>query len=158
MNRTLLGCAFVVGLGFAAGVGAQVPPAQEPPRPKPATGTPASQDQARTVTVEGCLMREADVAGIKDDDPDDFVLTSTKMVKGAAPATRAARAKPGDTPTGTSGAAAPMYEVEDIDDETLKKHVGQRVQIDGTFDDLDDDVADIHGSTIRQVPGDCAAK
>jgi hypothetical protein len=108
------------------------------------------------VTVEGCLMRESDVPSIKDDDPDDFVLTRTKMIKGSTPTMRTGRS--GDTPTGTSGAAAPMYEVEDIDDETLKKHVGQRVQIDGTFDDLEDDVADIRGTMIRQVAGECSPK
>ena len=63
-----------------------------------------------------------------------------------------------------------MYEVEGIDDERLKQHVGKRVQIDGTFENVDraratperatpaDDLVEIRGTTIRQVPGECPVK
>ena len=71
---------------------------------------------------------------------------------------QSARSRAGNKPAGTSGADSSMYEVEGIDDATLEKHVGRRVQIDGTFNDLDDEVADIRGTMIRQVPGECPAK
>ena len=135
------------------------------------------RDVARAVTVEGCLVREADepgrepnVAERADNTDDDYTLTSTKMVEGSAPVPGAAGATPGDSPTGTSGAQGAMYEVEGIDDEELKQHVGHRVQIEGTFEDVDrarpaterqrpaDDLVEIHGTTVRQVAGDCPAK
>ena len=63
-----------------------------------------------------------------------------------------------------------MYEVEGIDDDRLKQHVGHRVQIDGTFENVDratatpesrtpaDDLVEIRGTVIRQVAGQCPAK
>jgi hypothetical protein len=60
-----------------------------------------------------------------------------------------------------------MFEIEGIDDTELKKHVGKRVQIDGSFENTDrakaapesgtpaDDLAEIRGTAIRQVSGDC---
>lgn len=130
------------------------------------------------VTVEGCLMREADVPGRQPNMAEragvteDYILTNTKMIKGSAPASGAAQAEPGDTPTGTSGSATAMYEVEGIDDDMLKTHVGHRVQIDGMFEEVDqeeanpqqeqetsdDDLVEIRATAIRQVPGSCPAK
>ena len=87
--------------------------------------------------------------------------------QGAAPAP--AQARPGETPTGTSGLAA-TYEIKGIDDEKLKQHVGRRVQIEGTFEDVDpnwptpdkatsaDDLVELAGTSIRQVAGECLAK
>jgi hypothetical protein len=144
-----------IGLVLAAPVAAQTPPQQN----RPTTRTP-TQDPAHLVTVEGCVMREADFPAQRfdDDDLDDLVLTDTKIIKGAAPAVDSARSRPGNTPAGTSGAAGPTYEIEGIAGATLKLHVGRRVQIDGTFEDLDDDVVDIRGSVIRQVAGECRAQ
>jgi hypothetical protein len=60
-----------------------------------------------------------------------------------------------------------MYHVKGIDDERLKALVGKRVQIDGTVADLDEpakpapgaeDLADLQGSSVRQVSGECPAK
>jgi hypothetical protein len=124
------------------------------------------------VTVEGCVRREADVPGRAPNVAEqagvaeDFILTSTKMIKGAAPAN--ARARTGDAPVGTSG-SSPMFEISGIDEDELKRHVGKRVQIQGTFDNLDrapasaearsnDDLVEIEGTTIKAVPGDCPAK
>ena len=95
---------------------------------------------------------------------EDYILTSTKMIKGAAPAP-AAEARPADMPTGTSG-TGPMYEIKGIDDEQLKQHVGHRVQIEGTFENIEraqtsspgEHLAEIRGTSIRQVAGDCHAK
>ena len=156
MNRKISVCAFAAALALAtAAVGAQNPPQQN----RPAAQTPAT-GQARMVTVEGCVRRETDLPGYKFDDADldDFVLTDTRMIKGTAPARTTAQTRPGGRPTGTSGAATSMFEIEGISDATLASHAGHRVQIDGVFDDLNDDVVDIRGSAIRQVPGECPAK
>ena len=169
MSRFLVGCAGALML--SATLAAQDPP----PRQDPATRPPAAQqDTAKAVTVEGCLVREADVPGRQPNVAEragvaeDYILTSTKMIKGSAPA-GAGSARPSETPTGTSGAAGAMYEVEGIDDEKLKQHVGQRVQIEGTFENVDraqapkegqtpaDDLVEIRGTVIRKVAGNCPA-
>ena len=148
-------------MALAISAAAQAP--ATPQNPKPAT--PAASQAASTagVTIEGCLVREADVPGRKPNIAErqgvmeDYILMSTKVVKGA------------DQPTGTAGTAGPsrMYQVKGIDDEKLKPLVGKRVQIEGTLKDLDEpatpkpgaeDLADIHGASIRQVSGDCPAK
>lgn len=178
MRRYLLGCGLAGTLALTATVAAQNSQTQPPTPPRtPTTQDPARpQDQARMVTVEGCLLREADVPGRKPNVAErvgigeDYILTSTKMVKGTAPAGTTAQARPGDTPTGTTRTQAAMYEVEGIDDERLKQHVGRRVQIDGTFENVDraratpergtpaDDLVEIRGTTIRQVAGECPTK
>jgi len=175
MSRNLLGCVFAGGLALAVTVGAQNPPPQTPPQqPAPAPRTPATQDQAKMVTVEGCLVREADVPGRKPNVAEragiaeDYILTGIKMVKGSAPAAVTAQAKPSDAPTGTAGTRAGiMYEVEGIEEDQLKQNVGRRVQIDGTFENVDRapapttptaDLVEIRGTVIRQVAGDCPAK
>jgi hypothetical protein len=127
------------------------------------------------VTVEGCLMREADVPGrtpptadverVKRDD--DYVLTQTTMIKGSAPAPAPAAAA-AETPVGTSGAATSlMFKVEKLGGTDLNEHRGKRVQIDGTFRNADradntvspaTDLVKLDGTAIRPVAGDCPAK
>lgn len=177
MSRYFLGCTVAGVLALTVTVGAQTPPTQTPPtQTPPATQAPMPQDLAKAVTVEGCLVREAEVPGAKPNIAEragiaeDYILTSTKIVKGSAPATGAAQAKPGDTPTGTSGMRALMYKVKGIDDEKLKQHAGHRVQIDGTFENVDrarptpegqkpaDDLVQIRGTVLRHVAAECAAK
>jgi hypothetical protein len=177
MRRHVIGYTLAGAVALSATVAAQNPPAQQPTPRTPTTQDPARpQDQARTVTVEGCLMREADVPGRKPNVAEqagvaeDYILTSTKVVKGSAPGGTIAQTRPGDTPTGTAGTQGAMYEVEGIDDERLKQHIGRRVQIDGMFENVDratatpergtpaDDLVEIRGTTIRQVAGECPAK
>lgn len=174
MRRHVFAGALAAGITLTAAVAAQEPPTQPAtPRTPPAQDQPRMQ-QARAVTVEGCVMREADVPGRRPNVAEragvaeDYILTSTKLIKGSAPGTMA-QARPGETPTGTSGQAA-MYEIEGIDDEDLKQHAGQRVQIDGTFENVDratatpergtpaDDLVELRGTTIRKVAGECPAK
>ena len=159
-------------LALSATVVAQAPP---PPKSQSPAKAPAAAPAARAqggVTVEGCLVREADVPGRKPNVAEragiaeDYILTSTKMVKGSAPAATPAA----DKSAGKAGSRAGMYEVEGLDDERLKPHVGHRVQIDGTFENVDraratpergtpaDDLVEIHASAIRQVAGNCPAK
>lgn len=114
-------------LGLACACSGAAFTAQEPPQ------------AAEVVTIEGCLMREADVPGrrpIEGDRErvtrdDDYILTGSKVVKGAAPA--AADERAGDPqPTGTSGTAR-MYKVEKLSVEQLHANRNQRVRLDGTF-------------------------
>jgi hypothetical protein len=160
MGRYLFGCAAAGVMAVAASAAAQ--------NPLPA---PPAQPPAPTATVEGCLMNEAEVPGRKPNVAEraglaeDYILTHIKSVKGTLPA-GAAEAKPG-APGYTR---ATMLEVTGIDDEQLKKLVGRRAQIEGTFQNVDrlkappeaktptDDLAEIRGTKIRQVAGECPPK
>ena len=169
MGRHLFGYAAASLLAVAVSAAAQTP--QTPP----ATKTPTTQPPGQTVTLEGCLMREADVPGRKPNVAEragvaeDYILAHIKAIKGSLPA-GAQEAKPG-TAVGTSGyTRTTMFEVTGIDDEQLKKHIGRRVQIEGTFANVDrlqarpekqtptDDLAEIRGTVIRQVSGECPPK
>jgi len=149
--------ALVVGMcAWGSFVSAQLPP-QPPQSPRP---TPAERPTARgsegIVTLEGCLVREADVQGRWPKTPakagvtGDYVLTRAKAIKGSPPSSL----------TG-------MYDVDDIDPGLLESFAGQRVQIDGWFDELDraanpagrdradHDLVEIRGSAIRAIAKDC---
>jgi hypothetical protein len=160
MNRKLL------AIGFACACSGTVVLNAHPQDTQPAT--PLS---GAAVTVEGCLMREADVPGrtpvpadqerVKRDD--DYILTQTAMVKGTAP-TPSSGSPAADKPTGTSGAAPLMFKVEKISTEQLASYRGQRVQIDGTFRYPEratnvvspaTDLVKLDGTSIRSVRGDC---
>jgi hypothetical protein len=181
MSLKIVGSTALASLALAISVAAQAPgaPQTQPqtPQTQPPTQTqaPARTPQASgaAVTIEGCLVREADVPGRKPNIVErqgvmeDYILTSTKVVKGSATSTSAST-RP-DQPTGTAGAAAGsrMYQVKGLDDERLKTLIGKRVQVEGTLADLDEprtpspgaeDLADIQGSSIRQVSGECPSK
>jgi hypothetical protein len=170
MSRYLFGCAAASVFALSVSVAAQNPPPQTPP-----TQPPATQATAPMATLEGCLVKEADVPGRKPNVAEragiaeDYILTQIKLIKGNLPP-GAMETKPG-TPVGTAGyTRATMFEVTGINDEELKKHVGHRVRIEGTFQNVDrlrakpetqtptDDLAEIRGTVIRQVSGECPAK
>ena len=171
MSLRIIGSTAIASLALAIGVAAQAPASTQPPATQPQTQTAAKPPQAASaaaVTIEGCLVREQDVPGRKPNIVErqgvmeDYILTSTKIVKGSAP-TASTR---GDQPTGTAGTAAGsrMYQVKGIDDAKLQALVGKRVQVEGTLADLDEpatpsagaeDLADIDSSSIRQVSGEC---
>ena len=152
LNAWILAGALAVATVSAA----QNPPSQPPQSPRPTpTDRPTAKGSEGLVTLEGCLVREADVPGRIPKVPEgagvtgDYVLMRAKVIKGTAPATL----------TG-------MYDVDDIDAGQLASHVGQRVQIDGWFDDLDraknpagrgggDDLVEIRGGAIRSIAKDC---
>ena len=154
LNGVILAGAFAV----AAAAAAQSPP-QPPQSPRPtSTPRPLVRGSEGLVTLEGCLVHEAEVqgriskiaesAGVNG----DFVLTKAKVIKGTPPSTL----------TG-------MYDVDDIDKGLLESYVNQRVQIDGWFDQLDrvtspadkagasDNLVEIRGSAIRAIAKDCGA-
>jgi hypothetical protein len=153
-------CAAAFALTVSVAAQTTAPAGQSQP------ASPAATSQAGAVTLEGCLAREDAVPGREPNIVErrgimeDYILTSTKVVKGSAPASSSAQT---DRPTGTSGATA-MYHVKGLNDDRLKTMVGKRVQVEGTLSDLDKptpgstDLPDINATTIRQVTGDCAAK
>jgi hypothetical protein len=137
-------------------VAAQQPP-QPPQSPRPTSSPrPTARGSEGVVTLEGCLAREADIEGRLPKIPEsngvtgDFVLTRAKVIKGTAPVS-------------LTGA----YDVDDIDAGLLESFVGQRVQIDGWFDELDraanptgrgrahDDLVEIRGNAVRAIAKDC---
>jgi hypothetical protein len=134
--------------------------ASTPPRPS----SNVSDDRLATlapparVAVEGCIEREitgkpTDI-GERTGLNNHFVLTSSRVLKGKAPA--AAR----------TAAGAATYRIDGLSDEQLTVHVGRRVRVDGTFGSIDraaapDDakhgeLLELTATTIRQVPGDCS--
>lgn len=168
MRRHLFGCAAATVVILTTSVAAQNRPPQTPSPTQPRAD---QQMRSPTATVEGCLMNESDVPGRKPNIAEragvleDYILTNAKVVKGKEPMSAA-------PPSADRPAATPdrkkMFKVTGIDDDELKKHVGRRVQIEGTFANLDqtrdtperstpaDDLAEIRGTTIRQVGGACS--
>jgi hypothetical protein len=175
MNTKLLGCGFACAVALAASAGAQTPP-QTPPAQPPAGE--ARMATTGTVTVEGCLFKEVDAPGRtppegmrqKAETDNDYVLAPTKMIKGDAPAAKGSpAASPGTSPTGTSGVTTSglMYEVQGLDKGKLAPHAGHRVQIDGTFENIErvgapisyaNDLVDLRATAIRMIAADCAGK
>jgi hypothetical protein len=170
MSHNAIGSSLIIAGFLAATLGAQEAPPQQQKPADPSMAAPAA-----IVTIEGCLQREEDVPGRtvtpveKAGLAEDFIITQVKFVKGSAPAT-AAPAPPPDQPVGTSG-SQPMYEVRGIESETLKKHAGQRVQIDGSIGPKEpienqrteaqagarskDDLPEIKATAIRVIAGPC---
>jgi hypothetical protein len=173
MNRRSIGCAIAAMLALAASISAQNPPPN--PQSQPQTPASAAPSEGAVVTVEGCLVREQDVPGRRPNIVErqgvmqDYILTSTKIVKGSAAASGTAEARPGQ-PAGVAGAvgtagSSAMYHVKGISNEKLTELVGRRVQVDGKLQDLDraaprtsEDLPDIQATAIRQVTGECPAK
>lgn len=132
--RTLL-IGLVTASCAAVTVAAQNPPPMPPQEPttqtQPRTGAD-QRDTGRPVTVQGCLMREADVPGLKPNIAEragvteDFVITSAKVVKGSAPA--------GDS----RSTASTMFGVEGLSKDQIQSNLNRRVEIDGTIEGKDD--------------------
>jgi hypothetical protein len=155
--RTLFTAFVIAGtLAFGTIVSAQLPPSP-PQSPRPTSAErPLARGSEGLVTLEGCLVREADIESRWPKKPEsagltgDYVLTRAKLIKGTAPASLTS-----------------MYDVDDIDPGLLESYAGQRVQIDGWFDELDraanpagrgsahDDLVEIRGSAVRAIAKDC---
>jgi hypothetical protein len=172
MSRSLFGCALAGVFALSTVIAAQdKPTTQYPTNPPSSSQRAPAADQAGTVTVEGCLVREQDVPGRKPNVAEragvmeDYILTNAKVIKGSAPKSAAGKPKTGE-PTGTSGSTSNMFDVKGIADERLKEFAGKRVQIDGKFDDLGrsataatgEDLVNIQGTVIRAATGECPAK
>jgi hypothetical protein len=157
MRIHLTGYSIAGALAIATMAAAQNTPSQPAQSPRP---TQAERPRARgsegLVTLEGCLVRESEIEGRIPKIPEgagvtgDYVLARAKVIKGTPPASI----------TG-------MYDVDDIDPSLLASYVGQRVQIDGWFDELTratnpsgrgrahDDLVEIRGSAVRPIAKDC---
>jgi hypothetical protein len=167
MSSTLFGL-MLAGVLATATVAAQDPPPQPQPVPRSTPiERPTPADRPVTygvpVTVEGCLVREDQVPGgklnmvEKAGITEDYFLSNTKMVTGAAPA-----------PSGGATTRTVLYEVEGIAEGQLKSLLNQRVQIDGVFNSPDragappekrtpnDDLVELRGNSIRKAAGECA--
>lgn len=160
MSTHINGWVLAGALVMATVAAAQSPPAQPPqppqsPRPT-STARPLVRGSEGLVTLEGCLVHEADIEGRIPKTAEgagvtgDYVLTRAKVIKGRAPATLTS-----------------MYDVDNLEAGRLESYVGQRVQIDGWFDELDrvtspagrggshKDLVEIRGSGIRPIAKDC---
>ena len=109
-------------------VNAQTPqtPPSNPQTQRPTAGDTTQRTGAtagdQVVTVTGCLREEKDVPGRSPNAAEragmgeDYVLTNVKMSQSSS----------------TSGIGlATMYEVEGINDDELKKHIGHQVEVTG---------------------------
>ena len=144
------------------------------------TAQPPAVTVTPSMTLAGCLYREAQVPGrtpnvaeragiLEDYILGDAVIPATAAAAGANPA-----------PVGTSGAALTtgnMYKVEGIADERLKALVGKKVELTGKVDpeggpatisgggaqrdnSLSPDTINLpefEATSIREVPGTCPA-
>jgi hypothetical protein len=165
MSR-LFGCVFGSAVALTVSLAAQDPaPAKPPTGSAPDRRAATAPMPEGMVTIEGCVMKEVDVPGRQPPEAmrqraeadNDFVLTRTKVIKGTAPKSTGA---PAATP-------AAMYEIQGLEKGVLTKHAGQRVQIDGAFENTDrisnpvsfaTDLVDLRGTAIRPVGGECGAK
>ena len=117
------------------------------------------------VAVDGCVAAEAEIPGRTPNVAEraglgeDYVLTRAVVVKGKPPVEL-----PDNTGGAVSNALRPMYELGGLTDDELRPHVGQRVRIEGTFTNinrdpqagpLNDDLVELTGMSIEQVPGTC---
>jgi hypothetical protein len=161
MKRRLFELSIAGTIAFTAALTVGVAAQSQSPN---SAGTPSSSGPssaaAGTVAVEGCLLKEVDVPGRRP--PEDliqqaerdnnFVLTTTSVTQGAAPA---------DAP------GALMYKIQGLKKGELKNLAGKRVTIEGRFDKLGraknqvsfaTDLVELKGTSIREAGGDCAPK
>ena len=135
----------------------------------PPVDPPAASQHVGAVTLEGCLLREADVAGRtgvaeRRAPGEDYVLTKVRLIEGTVP-------EPALTATTTDGVRGlPMFRVAGLSQAELQSHVGQRVEIDGAFHRDGrlgvsaerrlpaDELQEIHATALRQLARDCIDK
>lgn len=131
----------------------------------PVASSQRADDEKAIVTATGCLKQEKDVPGGKPNIAEraglgeDFILTSAKLTKGRA--------------TGSTVKGA-MYKIEGLDDEKLRAHINQEVEVTGRLQDRTaitgekkptrpsadtppDEVQQIHATTIRMIAASCKA-
>jgi hypothetical protein len=142
---------------------------QTPTDPQPpATATQrGDDDRDRMVTATGCLKQEKDVPGARPNVAEragvteDFILTQAKLTKGTA----GARA---------SGRTGAMYKISGLDDEKLRSHSNQQVEVQGRLNDrtaitgttkpttpgpdtAPDEVQEIRATSIKMLASTCSA-
>lgn len=136
-TRTTTGLlVFVSAAALAAAQAPQNPDPRTAPRPNPQAPAPTAAAGQTTMTLTGCLYREAQVPGRTPNVAEragvleDYILADARVAGGAARSGAAgATGTSGSTPTTGS-----MYKVENIPDERLKALVGKRVEVMGRID------------------------
>ena len=168
-----LGYVFAGTLALTVGAAAtqSVPASQQTPARQPVAEAPEAKGQVSTVTVEGCLVVDEDepgrpTAAERAGLGGDYKLTKAVLIKATGPLPAGDRTAPANVP---ATQASLTYEVEGMDKDQLRQHVGRRVQIDGTLRNVDraranletqtppDNFVELRGVTIRTVPGNCSA-
>ena len=145
----------VVALCAGALASAQTPPAGEPQPAQPTATQPEphaqmGQHEKKSVTLVGCLYREADIPGRQPNIAERAGVLEDYILAEAKPADAAG--EPGAT--GTSGAmeAGKMYKVEHLADDRLREFVGKRVEVTGKIDADDEDVNQPAGTSGTPAP------
>lgn len=172
-----------VAVVAAAALASAQPPTGGAGQPQTQPRPTAQSEQSATVTLVGCLYREADVPGRQPNIAERAGILEDYILADARPATPGA-ASPG-TPgaTGTTGMQPrhTMYKVEQIPDERLRQLVGKRVEVTGRIDAEAGDtkpagtagtepredrsigpdaieLPEFEATAIREVPGTCPPK
>lgn len=144
--RTLVIGLLSAGFATATVAGQSPPPTPQTPTAQAQPRTADRMGTGKTVTVQGCLMREADVPGLAPNVAEragiteDFVLTSARITKGSDTASGSAR---------STESKPAMFEVEGLSKDQLQSHLNKRVEIDGT---IDPDQAARRDTTRAPVP------
>lgn len=114
---------------------AQTP--QTPQTPEPGEQQREMGGEEKTVTVVGCLKREADVPGRSPNVAEQAGMGEDYILTEAAEATAAGSTSPSSSSAAGSTSGMSSLKVEGIDDEQLQQHVNKRVEVTGTIDDPD---------------------
>lgn len=153
------GLSFAIACLTAGTLAAQEPrpyPPKDPQAPA-ATAPQRDTDRDKMVTAQGCLKQEKDVAGAKPNVAEragigeDFILTKAKLSKGMAKGS--------------------MFRITGLDDEKLRAHANQQVEVSGRLDDktltgaqkptrpgpdtAPDEVAQIEATSIKMIAATC---
>lgn len=124
--------ASILACGMAAF--AQAPQQQPPSSPAPAaptnlSGTQASADQ--TLTISGCIQREADYRKARDAGRGGVVGTGLGAANEFVLINASASTTEPGRPTGTSGTSMMAYELTGSGEGQAAGHVGKRVEVMG---------------------------
>ena len=143
----LVRCAATVAFSAVlagAGVFAQQTP---PPTTRPSAQTPSPQTglqglDGQTVTVTGCVMREANVPGQEPSVAEragimrDFILTNVQVKSASPSGTGAATGTPSGTGAMAAGAGASSTRVKltNIDNDKMEANLNRQIEVTGRLD------------------------
>lgn len=159
--------------GVVAAQGAPPQGTSQPPTSQEQPKQPSSQQGAerlramdgQTVTLTGCLVREADAPGQKPSTAEragiaqDFVLTDVQMRQTSPSGTGTPGATPGASPT--MSVSGVQVKLEGIEEGEVEKHVNQQVEVTGRLDvkgASDPDTPEINVTSIKPTGQSCTPK
>lgn len=140
----LVRCAVTVAFSAVlagAGVFAQQTP---PPSTPPSAQTPSAQSglqglDGQTVTVTGCVMREANVPGQQPSVAEragvmrDFILTNVQ-VKSASPSGAEAPGARGGAAAPSTGTRGTQVKLTNIDNDKMEANLNRQIEVTGRLD------------------------